>query len=151
MKYDEVTISRQLETVVPVYVPDMSTPIGRLKHLRHVVGNIPDALFNIDTIAKETPCGTTGCMIGHAALDPHFQALGLRLAPRDFGSRDHYCVYGPDDSTGYTEAGSCAFGITDKQATRVFSESRFDEEPWLGFTKAHGIARIDRLIAELSL
>lgn len=148
MKYDEVTISRQLETVVPVYVPDMSTPIGRLKHLRHVVEGVPDALFNMDVLLQTAHCGTVGCMLGHASIDTHFKSLGLRGDEPALGVMSYQ-----GEATGDCyQVGAEAFGITNLQSLALFTYRRaFENAESYPITKAHGIARIDRLIAELSL
>lgn len=145
MKHSEIEISRELETrALLVYVPDMSTPIGRLKHLRHVVENVPDKLFSIDTITSSTSCGTIGCMFGHAAMDPAFNALGLSLDGASVvykGERFGGDYYAPARDT---------FGISHTHVIATFSTFRKGCEPHGdAFTKAHGIARIDRLIAEL--
>lgn len=71
----------EIELPPSVYTPDMTTVVGRLKHLRHVVERIPPEQFDMDTIMKKRECGTFGCMLGWAASDRHFNDNGLTLAP----------------------------------------------------------------------
>jgi hypothetical protein len=56
----------------------------RLEHLRKIILDAPDKHFDMSTWAKggRTLCGTTLCAGGWAALDPEFQARGLRLLSR---------------------------------------------------------------------
>jgi hypothetical protein len=131
----------------PEYVPDMTTTVGRLRHLRHVVEQIPAAQFDISSIMEKTDCGSVGCMIGWAGLDPHFNAVGLTSKT----DSDQGRVYVRGVHTVFTSAGSEIFGISLEDSTALFCplgdmpSDPPEDEP---FTLAHGLARIDRMIAK---
>ncbi len=145
MKYSTIEVARELETPVPpIYVPDLTTTVGKLKHLRHVVERIPPELFNISLLQVKTDCGTIGCIAGHAALDDHFRQSGMAFDKQGFSFKGRYgCGFG-------TPLGE-AFGITWGDAFEMCTGSRHPGEP-LGqaFTISHGLARIDRMITKYS-
>lgn len=147
MKHSDIEIDRQLESPAP-YVPDMSTPIGRLRHLRRVVEGVPEKQFNIRFVAQKTECGTVGCILGHAAFDPAFNAIGLRA---DHVMGPHYSArFGAKDcGVDYVNTGARFLGVDWGQSRDLFTSEPHTNES-CPITKSHGIARIDRLIAELS-
>ena len=145
----KVSLLRDVARAVETYVPDMSTTVGRLKHLRHVVERIPPARFNMGSIMRKSECGTVGCMIGWAALDPVFVQDGLSL--RKFGTASHIVEFRGDVTGGYGSAGAGICGITVEDAKYLFTEDAHEGEPYFtDFTVAHGLARIDRMIEKYS-
>ena len=85
-------------------------------------------------ILTEGFCGTRACAVGHACLDPRFNALGLRL---DDGNEGNFPVF--DGSTSW-EAVEKFFGLSASQATRLFYK---EEYPQGCRTPVQGV--IDRL------
>ena len=58
----------------------------RLEHLILILEDVPDTLFDMsvwsgpECIPKMFPdCGMVGCAGGHAAMDPEFNEMGLKL------------------------------------------------------------------------
>jgi hypothetical protein len=57
----------------------------RLEMLIDVLQRVQDDDLPFDMgawIERKSPCGTSACALGYAALDPRFQALGLRMVTR---------------------------------------------------------------------
>lgn len=149
MKHTDIEIDRQLETVAePVYVPDMTTTVGKLKHLRHVVSLIPPERFDMETTLEVTACGSRGCMIGWAGVDPHFEQLGLKMV----GCNGTTNMNWRGEAMLYSEAGSYALGISHVESEKMFTSLPHEGEPRRSedFTIAHGLARIDRMIEKYS-
>jgi len=92
--------------------------IERLQKLYNWLGTVPKKHFNLDSfsevdidnidekeavklltdaaVLRKSPCGTTACALGWAALEPSFKAAGLKFAtPRNDPARNfHDTVYG---------------------------------------------------------
>lgn len=134
--------------IKPEYVPDLTTTVGKLKHLRHVVERIPPERLRMDLIVEQTECGTFGCMLGWAAQDQLFQEAGLRTEGNYCGS----VLLWRGEWKGFRDAGHKLFGITEFESFDLFSISYQAGEPidTKDFTISHGLARIDRIIEKYS-
>lgn len=146
MRITPVELEQQLEVSTPYgaeYVPDMTTVVGRLKHLRHVVEKVPEKQFDIDMVAERTACGTIGCLIGHAAMDRHFNQIGLTL-------NDYGVLLVDGQYVTHHEASDVVFQLTGRDdSMKLFGSVRQRGEPdGSDFKLAHGLARIDRMIAK---
>jgi len=53
----------------------------RLLRLAAHLETVPESEFDMRTWAKQTPCGTVCCAVGHAASIPEFRDAGLSLMP----------------------------------------------------------------------
>lgn len=148
MKITYIEIARQIETPAP-YTPDMTTTVGKLRHLRHVVERIPPGRFNMDMIMERSKCGTIGCMLGWAALDQHFNSLGLSLVNEEVNEDGFWVSLDGKYQGSYAQAASLVLGIANNDAAVLFtSDAQFGES--LILTPAHGLARIDRMIEKYS-
>lgn len=152
MKITDIEIARQLETPAP-YTPDMTTTVGKLRHLRHVVERIPPERFNMDTAWGRSSCGTVGCMLGWATQDKHFQDMGLAVLARD--PTPGSCIIWDvnfGETTDFYEAGAALFGVSNHESLDLFSytQRHGDAVHMSEFTIAHGLARIDRMIEKYS-
>lgn len=155
MKYTPAEIDRQLETVVePVYAPDMTTTVGKLKHLRHVVERIPPKQFNIGVILSKTACGTVGCILGWAALDGGFQRLGLIPEPNRGGMGDVSIAGDENDLGAFSQPTATLFGISYDDLGTLFGGAGADRNDACitnsKFTISDAVARIDRMIEKYS-
>lgn len=63
--------------------------------------------------AKEVPCGTQACAMGHACYVPEFRELGLQLNNRGIPTMKYSGAFG-------AEAGAELFGISSSAAYRLF-------------------------------
>lgn len=136
---------------------------ARLEHLCDVLDAVDPQHFNLNTWAT-SECGTTACAIGHAALDPAFQADGFTLqaywAPF-FGRKGYRYsktladvrfsrARGPDVPMYAGQKGWPAvqifFGLTEKQAEWLFYIGSYPQP--LEQTPAGVAARIRELIAQ---
>lgn len=134
---------------IETYIPDMTTTLGKLRHLRHVVENIPPERFNIDIMMEDTQCGSVGCLLGWAAKDRMFNKIGLRLKPSTMMPNWHFVDPGIHEY--YDEMAAEIFGIDLDESRWMFTEDRHEGEPdGDAFNIAHGLARIDAIIENYS-
>lgn len=142
MKITYIEIARQIETPAP-YTPDMTTTVGKLRHLRHVVERIDPQRFDMETIMGESDCGAAGCMLGWAGLDSHFRSIGICTSACGLVVVDGYL------RPAYSPFVGKNLGIKSIEANRLFTQIAYDNESY-PLTIAHGIARIDRMIEKYS-
>lgn len=133
--------------------------IERLKLLHTLLGEIrdtprPDTHFNLGTWYDSTvdflidyvdgggelggidhSCGTVACAIGHACLDPRFNALGLKM-----------CLYGYPETEGATGwvAVDEFFGLQGSEAHHLFDPDFYPNE--INTTLAEVIDRLHNFI-----
>ncbi len=157
MKYTPILeVARELETPVPpIYVPDLTTTVGKLKHLRTIAENIPPERFDMDTAWGNSSCGTVGCMLGWATQDEHFQAMGLatkEMKPDPCSDRvNESCGVRFGDVGEFYEAGAALLGVSFDDSNALFTyRARRDDGEGYPLTISHGLARIDRMITKYS-
>jgi len=114
--------------------------LTRLNHLVRVLKNIPpEKKFHMGLWANG--CGTTACVIGHAAQDPWFRRQGLRLK---------------NTSTGYSDNlspvfdGAAELYVVERFFKLDYKDSRWlflpSEYPWMEKEKRHVLRRIRSII-----
>jgi hypothetical protein len=119
---------------------ELKQSISRLTKLATVVMAVPNKLWNMDTFGKPR-CGTACCVLGHAAHVPEFKAKGLKWRKCKwkgfYDTSENYITFKGARSE---HAGAGFFGLTDKEADRLFM-SGFDASP---AAKARQIATLVR-------
>lgn len=97
----------------------------------------------------DTICQTSACALGHAALDPKFQKLGLGItmdfevnSPRDRRGSVTYRNYGSA-----IDVGGAFFGIDEYEARELFMPDAYREDP---IRPRHVIKRVEALIKQYS-
>lgn len=80
-----------------------------------------DDWFNVDEDQDEDFCSTSACVLGHAALMPEFQKLGLKVRMYDTTTGDIPRPAGVDfDKYSDYSAGKHFFELTDFEANALF-------------------------------
>lgn len=102
--------------------------IELLTNLRRVIKKVPEKSFDISTIAEKNRCGTVGCVMGWAGLDPYFRARGFKTVwtPEVYWDDDKECdIISKTDAGGDVEVKGNAlinefFGLTHDQGECLF-------------------------------
>jgi hypothetical protein len=109
----------------------------RLQHLITILEKVPEEKFDL----LSWHCGTTACAVGHAALDPVFNAQGFKLSPGIYSQAAHPTFKPDEDSETHTGWSAVAefFDLSYGMACYLFDKARYDE---LNPTTADVIKRI---------
>lgn len=108
----------------------------RLQHLITILEKVqPDMLKMGGWFARLTPCGTAACAVGHACLDPDFQAQGLSPF---FGGPKYAGDMGWDAVEGFFDLGPLG-------AEHLFDEDSYSRR--IPVTPADVIERIREMLA----
>jgi len=113
--------------------------LAKLEHLKFIISNIKEENINLMVWIGNTPCGTYGCVGGHASLDADFKKQGLGLK------------YGLPYYSGYIGYSAlAAFFELDRKTTRYIFNPFAYEVFALDGVKAEIIDHISNVITELS-
>ncbi|MEB0029156.1 hypothetical protein QN372_00185 [Undibacterium sp. RTI2.1] len=100
-----------------------------LKDAYAIISGIPESQIDLGSITKndctEASCSTIACAAGYLAMHPQFNALGLSIGGKG------ELVYKNRINWNYIDPLSSIFGLTEKDATNLFSHvdgSRYDAE-----------------------
>lgn len=88
----------------------------RLEQMVTMLRTVPKERFNI----AFWDCGTAACAVGHACLNPVFQAQGLTIAETGFGDFVPHVKDGGGHIRRSWDAVNTFFGINDETSTHLF-------------------------------
>lgn len=98
----------------------------RLIKLGRIMRSVKPENVEMSLIAKKPVCGSSGCALGHAAMNKDFRAEGLSLflSKSEFsesvGLKFKNKYFDPDF---FAEAGAEIFGITVRESQKLFEPS----------------------------